>query len=306
MDQTQSFRFFNRGPSPTVRLIFFVALSLMLMFVDARFRYLESARSALSVVITPIQRLAAVPGILWDQIGGVFITQQAQRDLKTSNAQLQLQHQQDAAQLLQLRSMRMENQQLRNLAQLPISSEYTTQLVEVLYAERDVFKRKVLVSKGADAKLQVGQVVMDDLGIVGQITRVFPWLSEVTLITEKDRAVPVQVQRNGLRSIVFGSGDTSKLTIRFMPEGADILSGDVLVTSGIDGIYPPGVPVATVEKVERDPSYPFARITCLPTAGVDKHRHLLVLSNPPKLPDRPIEEPVNAEAEKRAKQGRKN
>jgi rod shape-determining protein MreC len=306
MDSTQSFRFFNRGPSPVVRLVFFSALSLLLMFVDARFRYLESTRSALSVVVTPIQRLAAGPGYLLDQIGGIFITQQTQRDLKTSNEQMQLRHQQDAAQLLQLQSLRAENQQLRNLAQLPIAPGYTAQLVEVVYTEHDVFKRRILVSKGANAQVAIGQVVMDDKGIVGQITRVYPLLSEVTLVTEKDRAVPVQVLRNGLRSIVFGAGDTSQLTLRFMPEGADIQSGDVLVTSGIDGVYPQGIPVAKVEKVERDPSYPFARIFCSPAAGVDKHRHLLVLSNPPALPERPPEEPTVGEAYKRPKHGRKN
>ncbi|MEQ1525160.1 MAG: rod shape-determining protein MreC [Gallionella sp.] len=303
MDQTQSFRFFNRGPSSGVRLVFFSALSLALMFVDARFRYLESARSVLSVLVMPIQQLATSPMYLWDQIGGIFITQQAQHNLQLDNKRLQLQHQQDTAQLQQLQAMRLENQQLRNLAQLPVSPKFSAQLAEVIYAERDVFKRKVLISKGVNAKIEVGQVVMDNAGIVGQITRVFPWLSEVTLITEKDRAVPVQVLRNGLRSIVFGAGDTSQLSLRFMPEGADIQSGDILVTSGIDGVYPPGISVAKVEKVERDPSYPFARITCVPTAGVDRHRHLLVLSNLPKLPERPAEESANDEADKRAKQG---
>jgi rod shape-determining protein MreC len=306
MDNTQSFRFFNRGPSPVVRLVFFSALSLLLMFVDARFRYLESARSVVSVLITPIQRLTAMPAYLLDQIGDIFITQQAQRDLKSTNNQLQIQHQQDGAQLLQLQSSQLENQQLRTLSSLPLSPGYTAQLVEVVYAERDVFKRRVLISKGANAKLEMGQVVMDDQGIVGQITRVYPWLSEVTLITEKDRAVPVQVLRNGLRSIVFGAGDTSQLTLRFMPESADIQSGDVLVTSGIDGVYPQGIPVAKVVKVERDPSYPFARIFCLPTAGVDQHRHLLVLANPPKLPERPAEEPAVGETDKRAKSRRRN
>ncbi len=302
MDQTQYFRFFNRGPSPTVRLIFFSALSLALMFVDARFRYLENARGVLSVVVTPIQQLATSPLHVWHQLSNMFITQQEQHELQLSHKRLQLQHQQDAAQLQQLQAMRLENQQLRTLAQLPVPPAFTTQLAEVVYAERDVFKRKILISKGANAKVEIGQVVMDDAGIVGQVTRVFPWLSEVTLITEKDRAVPVQVLRNGLRSIVFGAGDTSQLSLRFMPEGADIQNGDVLVTSGIDGIYPPGIAVAKVAKVERDPSYPFARITCVPTAGVDRHRHLLVLSTLPKLPERPVDEP-KIETEKPAKRG---
>jgi rod shape-determining protein MreC len=292
IDSTQSFRFFNRGPSPAVRLVFFAVLSLLLMFVDARYRYLESTRSALSVLISPIQRLATVPGALWQQAGDFFITQSTQHTLMAENNELHQQHQSDAAQLLQLQALQSENQQLRKLDDLPIRSEFTTQMAEIIYAERDVFKRKVLVNKGADADVQLGQVVMDDAGIVGQITRVYPWLSEVTLITEKDHAVPVQVVRNGLRTILFGTGDTSQLSLRYMPVSADIQNDDVLVTSGIDGIYPPGIPVAQVVKIERDAAYPFARVSCLPLAGVDKHRHLLILSNLPKLPDRPAETPA--------------
>jgi rod shape-determining protein MreC len=305
-DSTQSFRFFNRGPSSAARLVFFAVLSLLLLFVDARYRYLESTRSALSVLISPIQRLANLPGALWQQAGEFFITQSTQRGLIKQNDDLNQQHQNDAAQLLQLQSLQLENQQLRNLASLPIRNEFTSQIVEVIYAERDVFKRKVLVDKGEDANVRIGQVVMDDIGIVGQITRVYPWLSEVTLITEKDHAVPVQVLRNGLRTIVFGAGDTSQLSLRYLPTTADIQNDDVLVTSGIDGIYPPGIPVARVVKIERDAAYPFAHVTCLPLAGVDKHRHLLILSSLPKLTERPDEKSAAADADKRVKARRNN
>jgi rod shape-determining protein MreC len=287
-----------------VRLVFFAVLSLLLLFVDARYRYLESTRSALSVLVSPIQRLAAVPGALWQQAGDFFITQSTQHSLIAENDELHQQHQSDAARLLQLQALQSENQQLRKLVELPLRNELTAQLAEIVYAERDVFQRKVLVNKGAGADVRLGQVVMDDEGIVGQITRVYPWLSEVTLITEKDHAVPVQVVRNGLRTILFGAGDTSQLSLRYMPVGADIQNDDVLVTSGIDGLYPPGIPVARVIKIERDAAYPFARVTCLPVAGVDKHRHLLILSSLPKPPDRPAESP--ADADKRAKVRRKN
>jgi rod shape-determining protein MreC len=289
MDSTQSFRFFNRGPSPAVRLIFFALLSLLLLFIDARYRYLESTRSALSVLVSPIQRLATLPGVLWQQTGDFFSTQHS---LVEDNQLLHQQHERDAAHLSQFQALQQENQQLRNLLALPQRSAFAAQSAEIVYAERDVFKRKVLIDKGANANAQVGQVVMDDTGIVGQITRVYPWLSEVTLITEKDHAVPVQVLRNGLRTIMFGAGDTSQLSLRYMPISSDIQNGDMLVTSGIDGIYPPGIPVAKVVKIERDPAYPFARVTCLPVAGVDKHRHLLILSGLPKLPERPAEEPA--------------
>lgn len=289
MDNTQSFQFFNRGPSPAVRLVFFVVLSLLLLFIDARYRYLESTRSTLSVLVSPLQRLATMPGVLWQQAGDFFTTQ---RNLVEDSKSLHQQHERDAAQLSQLQALQQENQQLRNLLALPQRGEFAAQAAEIMYAERDIFKRKVLIGKGADANVQIGQVVMDDAGIVGQITRVYPRLAEVTLITEKDHAVPVQVLRNGLRTILFGAGDTSQLSLRYMPVSSDIQNGDLLVTSGIDGIYPPGIPVARVVKIERDPAYPFARVTCLPVAGVDKHRHLLILSGLPRLPERPAEKPA--------------
>ena len=305
IDQTQSFRFFNRGPSPAVRLVFFAMLSLLLLFIDARYRYLESTRSALSVLVSPIQQLATLPGVLWQKTGDFFITQSAQRSLANETEVMRQQHQFDAAQLQQLQALQLENRQLRNLADLPQRSEFTAQLAEIIYAERDVFRRKVLINKGANADVLIGQVVMDEIGIIGQITRVYPWLSEVTMITEKDHAVPVQVLRNGLRTILFGAGDTSQLSLRYMPVSADIRENDLLVTSGIDGVYPPGIPVAKVIKIERDPAYPFARVSCLPLAGVDKHRHLLILSSLPKLPERPAEL-SGSDAGKRAKNRSRN
>ena len=287
MGSPQTFQFFNRGPSPAARLVFFVVLSLLLMFVDARYGYLESSRGALSMLVSPIQQLATMPAKLWHQAGEFFVTQ---RGLLEENHSLRERHDRDAAQLSQLQSLQQENRQLRNLLALPQRSEFSAQPVEILYAERDVFKRKLLVAKGADAQIKLGQVVMDDMGIVGQVTRVYPWISEVTLITEKDHAVPVQVVRNGLRTIVFGAGDTSQLSLRYMPVSSDIQNGDVLVTSGIDGVYPPGIPVAKVVKIERDAAYPFARISCLPLAGVDRNRQLLILSDLPPLLAQPTEE----------------
>jgi rod shape-determining protein MreC len=291
MDSTQTFQVFNRGPTPAARLVFFTVLSLLLMFVDAKYRYLESTRSALSVLVSPVQRLATLPGDVWREASDFLVRQETLLD---ENRALHRQHETDASKLVQWQSLQLENQQLRNLMDMQKRNQFTVQFVKIAYAERDIFRRKVLINKGSTDNIQAGQVVMDDKGIVGQITRVYPWLSEVTLITEKDHAVPVQVQRSGLRSVAFGAGDTSQLSLRYMPVSADILKGDVLVTSGIDGIYPAGIPVAQVEKIERDAAYPFARIVCLPLGGVDKHRFLMVLSSLPKLPERPPEEPVNA------------
>ena len=299
MEQTQSFRFFNRGPSPAVRLVFFGLLSLLLLFVDARYKYLEIARTVLSVVTYPLQRVVATPSVLWHQADS-FLTLQS--SLLGDNAKLRQQRTVDAVQLQQLQVLQAENRHLRDLLAVQQRTAYPTQLAEIVYVERDLFKRKLFLDKGTQASVQAGQVVMDDIGVVGQVTRVYPWLSEVTLITDKDHAVPVQVLRNGLRAVVFGSGDIGDLALRYMPVSSDLVEGDILVTSGIDGTYPPGLPVARVGHIERDPAYPFARIQCIPLAGVDRHRQLLILSGLPQLPARP--EAVAEPGTEKPKRGR--
>lgn len=298
MDDSRNLRFFNRGPSPAARLVFFCVLSLLLLFVDARYQYLESTRKVLAIVIYPFQRLTALPG---EAVGGVAAYFGTQQRLLADNAQLRQQHDQDAAQLAQLRAIEADNAQLRTLQGLQQRVDYPMQMAEIVYVERDIFKRKLIVNKGAQANVLPGQVVVDDTGVVGQVTRVYPWLSEVTLVTDKDHPVPIQNLRNGLRAVVFGSGDSSEMALRYMPVSVDIVEGDVLVTSGIDGTYPPNLPVAKVLKVERDPAYPFARITCAPLAGVNRHRALLIVSGLPNLPERPASIETSAEQERAKK-----
>ena len=284
MEHTDSVRFFKRGPSPVVRLVFFSLLSLLLLFIDARYQYLESTRNVLATLVYPVQRLATLPATLWHEVDDFLVTQTGLTD---ENERLRERHIEDIARLQQLGILQKENDHLRELLGVQQHSDYQMQLAEVIYVARDVFQRKVFVDKGSRAGIKAGQVVMDDSGIIGQVTRVYPWLSEVTLVTDRDHAVPVQIARNGLRSIVFGSGDTGDLSLRYMPVNADIKEGDKLVTSGIDGTYPPGIPVATVTHIERDPAYPFARIVCSPVAGVNDQRFLLILSSDRKLPPRP-------------------
>lgn len=307
MDQTQSFQFFNRGPSPIARLIFFALLSLLLLFIDARFRQLESIRYLLSLPIQPLQRLATTlyhePGILWDDFSTYI---DSQGNLARENQQLRQQQTVYAAQLLQLQILQTENTQLRKLFDVSEHADFPMQMAEIIYVERDIFRRKVFIDKGSQKNVASGQVVMDETGVIGQVTRVFPWLSEVTLITDKDHAVPIQVLRTGLRAVVFGSGDISNLSLRYMPISSDLQVDDVLVTSGIDGTYPPGLPVARVTQIERDPAYPFAKITCAPLAGVDQQRQLMIISGLHKLPALPTAETkttdVKTKKTKRSKQ----
>ena len=180
----------------------------------------------------------------------------------------------------------VENAHLRKLLgtseQLPVQSVMS----EILYDARDVFTRKIVLDRGSRHGVSAGQPVIDDTGVVGQITRVFPFTSEATLLTDKDQAIPVQVLRNGLRSIAYGRGQSGVLDLKFMAANADILKGDKLVTSGIDGVYPSGLSVATVVRVESKSNDAFARIVCQPSAGIDRNKQLLILLAQPKAPPR--------------------
>ena len=164
----------------------------------------------------------------------------------------------------------------------------TSTAAEILYFGRDPFSRKVIIDRGSSHKVVEGAAVIDDTGLIGQVSRAFPWTAEIALITDREQVVPVQVVRNGLRAAVFGTGYDGALDLRFMPVNTDVENGDVLVTSGIDGVYPPGLPVAVVSNIERNAAYPFAKITCTPAAGANRNRQVLVMSRLAPLPDYPV------------------
>ncbi len=176
--------------------------------------------------------------------------------------------------------------------------------VEVLYTSRDPFAQKLFVDKGSDADIRPGEAVIDAEGVVGQVTRVFPYMAEVTLVTDKDHAVPVKVQRSGVRSVLYGAGAGRAPELRFTAPSADIQVGDVLVTSGLDGTYPPGLAVARVATLERETGQIFARITCTPLAGVDRSEHSARPRTPAAVPPRP-EEPVDADVAKKSGKGKR-
>jgi rod shape-determining protein MreC len=192
------------------------------------------------------------------------------------------------AQLLQQeRQMAAENTQLRNLLNMQQRIQSKSLVGEILYDARDPFTRKIILNRGSQQGVAPGQPVIDEIGIVGQVTRVFPFTSEVTLLTDKDQAIPVQVLRNGLRSVAYGRGQSGVLDLRFMAANADIQKGDALVTSGIDGVYPPGLSVASVLQVETKSTDAFAHIVCQPSAGIDRHKQLLILQVEQNIPPRP-------------------
>jgi rod shape-determining protein MreC len=268
--------FFNRGPAPLVRLAFFASLSLALLVLDARFRYTESLRSVIALAVYPLQVIASLPAGLGERISAYFVSQAQLREENTELRAKLL----DASQRAQrYEAARAENGQLRRLIGAGERLALKSQPAEILYSGRDPYSRKVVIDKGGQNGLRAGSPVLDEAGVIGQVTRVHALASEVTLLTDKDQAIPVQVVRNGLRAVAFGAGNSGMLELRFMAANAEIQNGDRLVTSGIDGTYPPGIPVATVARVERDAAYAFARIVCQPAAGVERGRYVLVLAN---------------------------
>lgn len=277
--------FFKRGPAPLALLSLYLGLSISLMVLDHKFHYLEVLRQGVAVFTTPMQMLAHAPARGVSQVDDYFATLTV---LQKENDQLKHSQLEAAAILQRHQYLEAENKHLRDLLGMKERLPAGGHLAQILYAARDPFSRRVVVNKGMQDSVVAGQPVVDHLGVIGQVTRTYPLLSEITLITDKDQAVPVQVVRSGLRSVVFGLGN-GQLELRYMPANADVQNGDVLVTSGLDGIFPAGFPVAKVVHMERDTTYSFARIICVPVAGVEHFGEVMILNPRETLPPRPAE-----------------
>ncbi len=277
---------FRTGPTPLARLMIFVLLSATLLITDSRFNYLFVLRQIAGVIVYPRQRLAAAPAAIGGQISDFFVTHAT---LRHDNQVLTGQNTALAQAAQQALALQAENTHLRGLLGMRERTPAPAEPAEILYAARDPFSRKVMINRGLQHGIAPGSPVTDHIGVIGQITRAYPWLSEVTLITDKGYLVPVINLRTGLRAVLAGTGDDGKLELRFIPLTADFQPGDRLVTSGIDGVYPPGLPVAEVIHVERNTAYLFAGITCKPLAGVTANAQLLVLGPLPAQPALPEE-----------------
>ncbi|RJG04845.1 rod shape-determining protein MreC [Noviherbaspirillum cavernae] len=289
---------FKQGASARAKVVIFALIAIGLLLADAHLRSLGMIRQFVGTALYPLQVVALLPRDAAYMVGDYFSSlsamQRENRALtqeKVANAQVLQQAQQLSAENAQLRKLLAANERV------PVKSV----LSEILYDARDAFTRKIVLDRGSKHGVAPGQPVIDDVGVVGQVTRVFTFTSEVTLLTDKDQAIPVQVVRSGLRSIVYGQGHSGSLDLRFMPVNADIQTGDVLVTSGIDGVYPAGLSVAKVVQVERKSSDAFARIVCQPLAGIDRNRQLLILLTESNFPARPAPE----EAAKKDRAGKK-
>jgi rod shape-determining protein MreC len=289
--------FFHRGPSPLARLTFFGVLSLALLFADTRYRYLENLRELAATILHPVQRAIEMPIEAVAYVGGYFADKAR---LSDENSELRQSLIAQSPKLAAYPELLGENTRLKTLLDLQGRYGSAAIAVEVLYTGRDPFTQKLFVNKGGQAGLAPGAAVVDDRGVIGQVTRVFPFMAEVTLVTDKDQAVPVKVERSGIRSVLFGNGTGRSPELRFTAPTADIRVGDRLLTSGIDGTYPANLPVAEVIDIERDTGQMFARISCKPVAGVDRSQYLLALGAAAVTVPRP-EEPAESDVAKRGR-----
>ncbi|QID16366.1 rod shape-determining protein MreC [Nitrogeniibacter mangrovi] len=271
---------FRRGPAPLVRLFVLVCICLGMLIADLQYRYLDVVRKTVSVVLYPLEMAAAAPVEFLANASRYFSTLV---EVQGENRSLRKKALADADRLLRQAELERENARLRELLEMSNRAPVRSIAADVLYEARDAFSRKVILDRGAQHDVQPGQAVVDELGVVGQVTRVYPIQAEVTLVTDKGQAVPVRIERTGQRGVIYGAGD-GRLELRYLLANADVQPGDLLVTSGLDDLFLPGIPVAKVVTVDRT-RQAFALIACEPVARVGQTSQVLILGR--AVPNQP-------------------
>lgn len=265
---------FVRETGLSARFAAYLLLGLVLVVLDARYTALSGLRAVLGAGLHPFRVALAAPGEWLNQVGGFFV---AHGELKHANQHLTREHNQLLALQQDRRVLAAENARLRGLLGLQAPQGAAPIPAEILQSAPDPFSRKVILDRGSNQGIQAGWPVMDAQGLIGQVTRVTPLDAEVTLLVAKEQSAPVVNLRNGLRVVVTGLGSDSLMEVRFLDMHADLKAGDELHTSGLDGLYPAGIPVARVVRTETPRDTPFARAWCAPLGGVGQYRHVLVL-----------------------------
>lgn len=266
--------FFRQGPSALTKLIFGAALAVFLMAADTRFEVVTLLRATIATALHPVQQAMLVPV----EVGELAV--EYAKGLTHATEQLEQAQRRLASQaefIARVGPLEAENTRLRTLLGLQPRIAVHSQAAEVLYEASDPFSRRVVLDRGATHGIALASPVVNDEGVLGQVTRLYPLSAEVTLLTDRQAAIPVLNPRTQQRSVAFGDAGTGRMELRFMAANADVQVDDLLVTSGLDGIYPPALPVARVAGIERRGEAGFARIDLLPVASIDGVRHVLVL-----------------------------
>lgn len=284
--------FFRQGTSALTKLVFFSAFAIFLMVADTRLKLTQPLRAVLATALHPVEQALRWPALAYGRASDYWAGMDRALAAE-AQARVQLAHQSDRA--AQLERLTAENERLRALLGLRPGLPTRSRAAEVLYEAADPFSRRVVVDVGSNRGVLLGSPVINEDGVLGQVTRVYPLSAEVTLLTDKDAAIPVLNARSRQRGVAFGSPATGGLEMRFMAGSADIRDGDALTTSGLDGVYPPGLPVARVVRVDRRAESGFARIELEPITALDGVRHVLVLE--PMAAQMPVQPPASEPAE---------
>lgn len=271
--------FFKQGPSANARLVFFSLFAIVLLVIDSRLDVLERVRQAVATILYPVQRVLLVPrdllGTGRQYVGDIG-------SLREENADLRQQATANAWTLQQNDKLAAENRQLRRLLAMHDRAVPRSTVAEVLYDTRDAFSRRLVLDKGSQQGVAAGQPVIDPEGVVGQVTRVYPLSSEVTLMTDHQSTIPVELRRTGERSLAYGGSIAGTVELRYLRSTADIRAGDEIVTSGLDGVFPAGLPVGIIRSIDSG-TPPFIRAVVEPAARVERAHLLLVLLVPQPL-----------------------
>ncbi|MDN3543077.1 MAG: rod shape-determining protein MreC [Roseateles asaccharophilus] len=266
--------FFRQGTTALSKLLLCAALAIFLMVADARFKLAAPARAALALALHPLQRALLAPVDAWERAGDYLRgTERAMAAEDQARRQLV----QQAERLSRAEQLQQENQRLRALLDLRPALQVPSLAAEVLYEASDPYSRRVVIDRGSRQGVVLGAPVINDAGVLGQVTRVYLLSAEVTLLSDKDAAIPVLNTRSQQRGAAFGGAEGGAMELRFMAANADLRQNDLLTTSGLDGVYPPGLPVARIASVERRGDTSFARVRLQPVAQLDDVRHVLVL-----------------------------
>ncbi len=281
-------------------MIVLIIASVAMMSVDHRSQNLQFLRAAISIFVLPAQYLVNIPVEAGYWAGESL---QSRGQLEDDNAQLKMQNTLLKTQLQKLNAIEAENQRLRQLLRSSKRVGEKILIGEVIAVDLDPFSRQLVLNKGIDADVFEGQPILDADGVMGQVVHVAAFNSIAMLITDPNHAIPIQVNRNGLRAIAVGTGNQQQLDIPNLPNNTDIKEGDLLITSGLGGRFPPGYPVARVTKVETNPAEAYARITAEPTAKLDRNREVLMVwpesrLNKPDLTQVPAEDSADGSPQK--------
>jgi rod shape-determining protein MreC len=273
--------FFRQGPSALSKLVFFSVLALFLMVADSRFAFMHPVRLTLSTVLYPVERVLLWPVRTWLEAGEYTL---GLHDALSKEAHARRELALVSAQALRADQLEAENAELRALLLMRPGFKVKSVAAQVLFDAPDPYSRKAVIDAGIFHGVRLSSAVVNQEGVLGQVTRVFPLSAEVTLLSDKNAVIPVLNVRSQTRTIAFGSAENAvtdglegAMELRFIAGNADVRLGDDFVTSGLDGVYPPGLPVARVNQVERKAESGFARILLTPAASPEAARHVLVI-----------------------------